>query len=124
MYKKFAKRVLWIDDNVVPGAFQMNTAWYCSVPPRDPLFEEHVHEYDELIGFFGGDHENPNDLGAEIEVTINGETHVIDRSSLIFIPAGMKHMPLRLTRVDRPIFHFSVVMSPEYSGETAYNVNA
>jgi hypothetical protein len=123
LYKKFAKRVLWIDDNVVPGAFQMNTAWYCSVPPRDPLFEEHVHEYDELIGFFSGDHENPNDLGATIEVTINGEEHIIDRSSIIFIPAGMKHMPLRLTKVDRPIFHFSVVMSPEYSGETAYSVS-
>ena len=41
MYKKFSRRILWIDGNQVPGAFQMNTAWYHSVPERDPVFEEH-----------------------------------------------------------------------------------
>ncbi len=58
MYRKFSNRILWIDDNVLPGAFQMNTAWYYAVPERDPVFEEHVHDYDELIGFFGS---NPDD---------------------------------------------------------------
>jgi hypothetical protein len=60
-------------------------------------------------------------LSARLELSINGEPHSIDRSSLIFVPGGMKHNPLRLVRVDRPIFHFSVVMSPEYSGETSYS---
>jgi hypothetical protein len=120
-YKTFATRVLWMDTNVVPGAFQMNTAWYKSVPDRDPLFVEHAHDYDELIGFFGGDPEHPNTLGARLELSLGGEAHLIDRSSLIFVPAGMKHNPLRLLSVERPIFHFSVVMHPEYSGETAYS---
>jgi len=123
-YKTFATRILWMDDNVVPGSFQMNTAWYKSVPSRDPLFDEHTHDYDELIGFYGCDPEDPYNLNAEIEVTIDGELHVIDRSSLIFVPAGIPHMPLSLKRVDKPIFHFSVVMSPEYSGETAYTATA
>ena len=26
-YSKIAKRILWIDDKVVPGAFQMNCSW-------------------------------------------------------------------------------------------------
>lgn len=26
MYKRFSKRILWVDDEVCPGAFQMNTA--------------------------------------------------------------------------------------------------
>ena len=116
MYNRFAKRILWIDDNVCPGAFQMNTAWYKDVPEKDPVFEEHVHEYDELIGFFGSDPEDPYELNAELEVTLDGETHHITRSSLIFCPAGMKHMPLRILRVDRPIFHFSVVSGPSYNG--------
>ena len=122
MYKKFATRILWIDDNEVPGAFQMNTAWYKKPQPRDPLFPEHVHDYDELIGFFGSDPENPNNLNAKIELVIDGESHMLTKSSLIFVPGGMKHNPLRILEVDKPIFHFSVVMSPEYSGETAYNV--
>lgn len=116
MYRKFSRRILWIDDNVVPGAFQMNTAWYYAVPEKDPVFEEHVHEYDELIGFFGSNPEDPYDLGAEIEVTLDGETHVLTKTSLIFCPAGMKHMPLSIKRVDRPMFHFSVVMGPQYNG--------
>ena len=117
MYNRFAKRILWIDGNMVPGAFQMNTAWYKKVPERDPIFDEHAHDSDELIGFFSSDPENPYDLGAELEVTINGEKHLINKSSLIFVPANMPHMPLRILKVDRPIFHFSVVTSPEYGGE-------
>ena len=115
LYKKFSNRILWIDSNVVPGAFQMNTAWYYAVPEKNPVFEEHVHDYDEMIGFFSSDPENPYDLGAELVAGIDGEMHTITRSSLLFIPGGMKHMPLSINRVDRPIFHFSVVMNPEYS---------
>lgn len=117
VYNRFAKRILWVDGNVVPGAFQMNTSWYKHVPEINPIFDEHAHDADELIGFISGDPENPYDLGAEIEVGINGETHVLTRSSIIFIPANMPHMPLKFNRVDRPIFHFSVVTSHEYGGE-------
>ena len=116
MYNKFAKRILWIDDNVCPGAFQMNTAWYFGVPERDPVFDEHEHEYDELIGFFGSDPADPYNLNAELEVTLDGEVHKITRSSLIFCPANKPHMPLSIKRVDKPIFHFSIVMGPTYNG--------
>ena len=121
LYRLFAKRILWIDGNQVPGAFQMNTAWYNKAQPRDPLFTEHTHDYDELIGFFGCDPEDPYNLHAVIEFGLDGVTHRIDSSSMIFIPGGMKHNPLRLLEVERSVFHFSVVMSPEYSGETAYS---
>jgi hypothetical protein len=120
MYKKFSRRILWIDSNVVEGAFQMNTAWYFNVTEKDPVFEEHTHDFDELLGFFGSNPDNPHDLGAEIEVTINGEMDKLTRTSFIFCPAGMKHMPLSIKRVDRPVFHFSIVIAPEYSGGGAY----
>jgi hypothetical protein len=123
LYAKFAQRILWIDGDAVPGAFQMNTAWYKNAQPRDPLFDEHTHDYDELIGFFGSDPEDPYRLHAVIELHINGEAHRLDRSSLIFVPGGVKHNPLRILEVSRPVFHFSVVTSPRYSGETAYNVS-
>lgn len=120
MYKKFANRILWIDDNVVEGAIQMNTSWYFDVPELDPVFEEHVHAYDELIGFFGSNPDDKYDLGAVMEVTLDGEVHELTRTSMIFVPAGLAHMPLSIKKVDRPIFHFSVVLSPEYSGKGAY----
>lgn len=120
MYKKFSNRILWMDSNVVEGAFQMNTAWYFNVPEIDPVFEEHEHDYDEIVGFYGSNPDDPYDLGGEIEVGIDGEMHKLTRTSMLFFPAGMKHMPLAIKRVDRPIFHFSVVMNPEYTGDGAY----
>ncbi len=115
IYNNFAKRILWIDDNVVPGAFQMNTSWYKSVPEVDPVFEEHAHESPEIIGFFGTDSENPYELNAEIEIIFDGEAHTIDSSSLIFVPSNLPHT-LRILKVDKPIFHFSVVSEGIYNG--------
>lgn len=120
LYKQFAKRILWMDDNVCEGAFQMNTAWYFAAAPRDPIFTEHVHEYEELIGFYGGNPDDPYDLGGVIEFSINGEAHRLTRSTMIWVPAGAVHNPMRILEVDRPIFHFSVVMNPMYDGKATY----
>jgi hypothetical protein len=120
VYQKFAKRILWIDSNVCEGAFQMNTAWYFAVPPRDPIFTEHVHDHDELIGFYGSDPEDPNELGGVIEFSIKGEAHRMTRTTMIWVPAGATHNPMRILEVRKPIFHFSVVMNPLYEGKSTY----
>jgi hypothetical protein len=116
MYRKFASRILWIDGNVVPGAFQMNTAWYCTAPENGPFLNVHEHGHDELIGFFGSNPDDPYDLCGVIEFSMEGETHRLTRSTLIFVPGGTKHNPLRILEVKRPIFHFSVVTNAEYDG--------
>ncbi len=120
IYHKFARRILWMDGEVCPGAFQMNTVWYSAVPERDPIFPEHVHDADELIGFFSSDPNDPYDLGAEVEFTIDGEAHLLTQTTMIFVPAGLKHNPLRILRVDRPIFHFSAVTKAHYDSELVY----
>ena len=115
-YAKWATRILWIDSKVVEGAFQMNVAWY--LRPQTETGEEplqaHTHDCDEIIGFFGSDHEDPYDLGGEIELWLEDEQHMITRSSLVFVPAGIQHGPLIIRRVDRPIFHFSTVTGGRY----------
>ena len=120
IYSRFAKRVLWMDSDVCPGAFQMNTAWYFAVPERDPIFTEHVHTYDELVGFYGSNPDDPYDLGGVIEFSINGEAHRLTRSTMIYIPAGFAHNPMRILEVNRPIFHFSVVTTSEYDAMQIY----
>ena len=120
IYNSFAKRILWMDGGVVPGAFQMNTAWYHSVPEKDPIFPEHEHPYDEVIGFYGSNPDDPYDLGGIIEFGIDGEMHRLTRSTIIFAPGGVPHSPVRVLKVDRPIFHFSVVMNTEYDGGGTY----
>jgi len=127
LYGRFGRRIHWIDSNVVPGSFQMNTSLYLK-PTKDRFDDvtpdqakyvsfqvEHVHENAEILGFYGTNLEDPYDLGGEIEVVINGETHVLTKSSLVFLPGGLPHCPLTITKVDRPIFHFSIVMDPLYT---------
>ena len=109
-------RVLFLDSDVVPGAFYMECVW---IKPRPALTEaqieeakkvspkSHAHDYDEVIAFFGTDLEDPYDLGAEVELWLEDEKHIITKSSLVFIPAGLKHCPLTFLRVDRPVFHFT-----------------
>jgi hypothetical protein len=112
-YTKYAKRILWLDNEVVEGAFHMNTAWYLKA--ADTLESvPHTHDSDEIIGFFGNNPENPYDLGGEIEIWLEDEKHILTKSSLVFVPAGMKHCPLILRRVDRPIFHFTTVPGGQY----------
>jgi hypothetical protein len=114
-YAQFAKRILWMDDKIVDGAFQMNCSWYLRPPVEDmPEQHPHTHDSDEIIGFFGSDHKDPYDLGGEIEFWIEDEQYFLTRSSMIFIPGGMKHCPLLIRRVDRPIFHFSTVTAGQY----------
>jgi hypothetical protein len=115
LYAQWATRILWLDDRVVPGAFQINCSWYFKPPTEEgPLGNGHTHDCDEILGFFGSDPDNPYDLGGEVELWLEDEQHIITSSSLVFIPRGMKHCPLRMRRIDRPIFHFSTITGGKY----------
>ena len=112
-YSKYATRILWLDEEVTEGAFHINTAWYLKA--AETLEDcPHVHDTDEIIGFFGNNPDEPYDLGGEIEIWLDGQKHLITKSALVFVPAGMKHCPLILRRVDRPIFHFTTVTGHHY----------
>jgi hypothetical protein len=112
-YSKYATRILWMDENVVEGAFHMNTAWYLKSATTVESVS-HSHDTDEIIGFFGSNPQDPYDLGGEIEIWLEDEKHLITRTAMLFVPAGMKHCPLILRRVDRPIFHFTTVTGGRY----------
>jgi hypothetical protein len=111
-YAKFATRILWMDSHVVEGAFQMNCSWYRA--PKTFLDKGHIHNSDELIGFFGSNPEDPHNLQGEVEFWIEDEKFMLTKSTMIFVPKGIKHCPLVVRRVDSPIFHFSVCLEGEY----------
>ena len=111
-YASFARRILWIDKDIVPGAFQMNCSWYLKTLEKGP--PPHEHDEDEILGFFGNDAADPYEINGEVEFWLGDEKQTITRSAMVFIPGGMKHSPLILKRVDRPIFHFSVVSGGQW----------
>jgi hypothetical protein len=115
-YNKRATRILWLEDEIMEGAFSVICSWYWKATEKEGT-PSHVHDFDEVIGFFGSDPQNPHDLGGEVEFWIEDEKYVLTKSCLIFAPKGLRHCPLRVTRVDRPIFFLAVSTTSKYVKE-------
>jgi hypothetical protein len=104
--------VLTLDDDVIKGAFYVETAWFWPTYPVNDKsgrldVQPHQHDYDEVLALFGTNPDNPTELHGEVEVWLNGEKHLITKSCLVFIPKGLTHGPIRWKRIDQPIFHFA-----------------
>ena len=103
-----ATRMMYLDSEVIKGAFYVESVWFWPTDKVDTTSPEpHTHDYDEVLAFVGTNFEDPNDLGAEIELRIDGEQNLMNKSFLAFIPAGIVHCPLNLLKVTRPVFHFA-----------------
>lgn len=114
-----ASRVLSLDSEVVKGGLYTETAWFWpgdwpAHKGEEGTIKEHTHEFPEVIAFVGSNPDDRYDLGGEIEVWIDGKQNIINKSFLAFIPAGVKHGPIRIKKVERPIFHFTAGPSGRY----------
>ena len=92
---EYAHRIVYLDSEVVPDAsFYVEALWFWPGPrpqpqPGDePGVKPHTHPFDEMIAFFGTNPDDIHDLGGEVELWIDGEQHIIDKSFVAFIPAG------------------------------------
>jgi hypothetical protein len=115
------KRITHVDEDTVEGAtFYNEMMWILpgfgeDYTSNNPNFkEEHSHEFGELMCFYGFNYDDIMDLGAEIEFTIDGETHIITESFTAFIPPGVKHGPLTIRNVKRPIAHLIACDTGKY----------
>jgi hypothetical protein len=75
----------------------------------------HTHDFDEVLGFIGSNRETPRKLNSKIEFWLEDEQYIIDYSCLIFVPRGMKHLPLIFHRIDSPIFFFTAGNGTSYT---------
>jgi len=113
---KIVKPIIQVDAETVPGAeFFAETKWILPGDKKEiKLCEEHTHDFNEVLGFFGFNYDNIQDLGAEIEITIDGEKNVVDRSFSACVPAGVKHGPVIIRNIQRPIFHVASAKTGTY----------
>jgi len=105
--------LIYLDDEVIKGAFYVECVWFWKGMDK-PEVEAHTHDFDEVITFFGTNPDDPQDLCGEVEIWLEDEKHILTKSCLIFVPKGMKHCPLHIRRVDRPIFHFTAGPASTY----------
>jgi len=114
----FAERMAFLDGDVLPVAdFHAEVVWFKPGVPNTAnlsIEKAHSHPFDEMISFLGSDPADIRDLGGELEIWIDGEKQVIDKSFMAFIPAGVEHGPLYIRRIDKPIFHYSAGPGKKY----------
>jgi hypothetical protein len=106
---------VFIDGRIIEGCpVLVDIGWRWEIPKPDPVEFTHTHDFDEVLCFIGSDHKNPRDLGAEIEFFMGGETHLFDKTTVIFIPKGVPHCPFTHKRVDRPFLLVVFASSQKY----------
>lgn len=116
---KEARRIMYLDKDIVPGAFYMECVWFWpgdwpSQKGVGSAPKPHTHPFGEVIGYFGTNPADPYDLGGEVEIWIDGKQNITNRTVMAFIPAGTVHCPIFIKRVDRPIFHITSGSSQTY----------
>ena len=115
MLKDILSRSAWLDDDVVKGAPYFDAAWVLKDIPKGPQVHLHHHDFDEYLGFMGGDGYAPMDLGCEVVVQVGGEVLTYNKTFLVFIPAGTKHGIVSVTNVTRPVLCYSGGPNVAYS---------
>ena len=101
-----------MSNDLVPGSnTYLEVGWVWEMPEPNPHILKHSHaKYNEIVLHIGGDPNNPEDLGAEIEFTVGGEPLVFDRTSALFVPAGVTHGPVTWKKVTRPHIQMAIIL--------------
>jgi hypothetical protein len=101
----------YMSNEFVPGCnVYVEYGWIWAVPDPNPLIGEHTHDYDQIALHIGTDPKNPEDLGAEFEMVIDGEPVTINKTHSLYLPKGLKHGPVTWKRVDRPVIEMTITL--------------
>jgi hypothetical protein len=77
----------------------------------------HTHSFDEYLSFIGLDPDNPDYLGGEVELCLGEEQekHIINKSTTVYIPKGMKHLPITFTKIEKPYLLAHLFLTDAYT---------
>jgi hypothetical protein len=78
---------------------------------------KHAHDYDELLYFIGGNPMNLFEFGAEAELMMGeeDEPHIINTTTIVYVPRGLMHCPVYFKKVDSPIMFMHICSSSAYT---------
>lgn len=117
------EHINWMDSEVIQGAFYAESTWIWpstfkgqrpatyitrEMAEKMPGIAAHTHKFPEVLTMFGTNPDDPAYLGATIEIWLEDEKYIMDKSFLVYIPAGMVHCPLRMWDFKNPMFHYTV----------------
>ena len=107
-----ATNVMEVDQNRLKDFFSVDCTWFWSSNPNQAVDGTRISDGNQVIGLVGSDSANPFSLAGEITLWIDGEKNVLDKSSLIFVPAGVPFGPVQINHMEHPIFYTSIAVRP------------
>ena len=98
----------------IPGSKLAIGFAYIDQPEEKIGIQTHIHpNRDQWIFLFGA--KNFVEFDADVEFFLDDEWHKIDYAFYAYIPAGMTHEPLRITRVGKPLIFIDARLTREAS---------
>ena len=93
------------------------TLGYHCIDTDYQVLETHSHDFPELLCFIGGNPKKFDDFGAEVSIRLGDELeeHIITGTAFVSIPPGLKHCPLIIKNVTRPIVFLEISTTKEYA---------
>jgi hypothetical protein len=111
-----ADALAWLRGKDVEN-FNVNFAWGFYRQAGNWGAKPHKHAADQFLVFVSLDNQNPYTLGAEIEITLEDEKHLVSEPSCVIVPAGMQHGPIITQKVDKPFGFYMVRLDKGDSSE-------
>jgi hypothetical protein len=114
--------MLSLNDKIAAGALYFDAVWMTGLHGTHGFQVEiqHSHDFDEILGFFGSNKDDYRDLDSEIEFWLEDEQYFLTKSSLIFVPKGMNHLPLYFRRIGSPVLFLTVGNGTTYTRATGH----
>ena len=119
-----ATHLMTADESVQDGFFTVDCTWLWSGTAKEPVGEPHTHTFSHVLGFIGGHPADPQDLGGEITLRLDGNKEVLTRNALVFVPAGVIHGSILFSKIIRPVFFITIAMIGKYSRTDAAQPSA
>ena len=112
--------VTFADNDIIEGCNYFSAMWMNETATKTLGHGPHKHPVPEVLVALGSDPANPGDLGAEFELYMGTEMekHIVNRSTLIYVPANTVHCPFTVTKVTRPFIFIQAHYGPKLA-ETA-----
>ncbi len=114
--------VVWLYGEDLEG-FNVNFTWgfYSQCGKWHRGGEAHYHPEAEILCFVGLDPDNPDYLGAELELGMGKdyERHIFNTPTVAICPGAFPHLPLITRWVDKPYGFFVICLSGEHASPWA-----
>jgi hypothetical protein len=112
--------VTFADSDIIDGCNYFSAMWMGEMSTKTLGHGPHTHPVPEVLVALGSDPEHPEDLGAEFELFMGTEMekHIVNKSTLIYVPENTVHCPFTIKKVTRPFLFIQAHYGPKLA-ETA-----